>query len=894
MTCPPHLITNLFIDDDGWIRARNEGESQGDGGHPIVTRSCHRLLKEAKLDQSVVFPCGRSRSTNSETSKPVDPPLDEIVHRPNLPKVILKVISDIRRLDAPKEGREEKKTKRGRHGKVKRLEEQRKLRQNQEQQKSERNQRNDDGSEENEGEQGRDPGDDEDFVFVGQSDDPVDETTTPVELRLAAVFNTLRILVALVRPMADHPRSKDLELKMKNGPSIQSKGKNHRCYLISRRVYSCTSVGYRREIIKEYRKLLDEMQAGMSEDMSKLGSDGDYELDVKDWIASLFNHELYQNQELLAKKCIGLSDPNPEASSKLCDALIDRFESQHDVEKQYKLQRAIDRLHDKLMYAISRKFNGVKLTVYGSCLSGLALKGSHDVDVSVMVPELHFMKVKFDMGQVSADAYEKRMRKIIFCVRDCLEFCRRSSFADLFAIARARVPVVKGTDTDAGNPYTKDGSLSFDLCFLNDIAVVNSSLLRQYSLFDSRVRILMLSVKSFAKAKNIASAADGTLSSYSWLNMVVFYLQCVGFLPVLQCPKMMEDHGFKPDPSGNRWHCVNGLQTCYLTRDLVVEKGIWDMPAYVNNANMAHLLYGFFHFYSDVFPRHTVAASCRFGKIQLQKTSLHQTSKVWRMCLEDPFETCDSHCPHDLGCHVNEDGQKRINELLMLARKDLGMILQIQKEMASDDIIGEFVRKLLCPESNEKEEQAPVAAVAPQLERHHSNNAPHRGQRRGGNGANRSRRNVDAKDKRGTYQQKQNTFSKETKRENQIIGSKAGRINKGKGVGVDGKRGGQPVYMHMEEHGQRVRHNNKPNKNTAKYAQSIQQSLQHDETFISEQKKKLDQISSEKKSHPKPEKKSRRRPPKPKKDGAHDIKKADNNDNTRNGDRPQATHENQQ
>ncbi|KAL7453221.1 hypothetical protein ACHAWC_004892, partial [Mediolabrus comicus] len=104
---------------------------------------------------------------------------------------------------------------------------------------------------------------------------------------------------------------------------------------------------------------------------------------------------------------------------------------------------------------------------------------------------------------------------------------RSKSFDELFAIPNARVPVVKGKDVHARNPFEDDGSLAFDLCFLNDIAVVNSSLLREYSLFDNRVRILMLSIKSFAKLNRIASAADGTLSSYSWLNLVVFYLQCI-------------------------------------------------------------------------------------------------------------------------------------------------------------------------------------------------------------------------------------------------------------------------------------------------------------------------------------------------------------------------------
>ena len=82
--------------------------------------------------------------------------------------------------------------------------------------------------------------------------------------------------------------------------------------------------------------------------------------------------------------------------------------------------------------------------------------------------------------------------------------------------------------------------------------MVNSSLIREYSLFDN-VRVLMLSVKSFAKLNRIASAADGTASSYTWMVLVIFYLQCIGYVPNLQCPNLLEDHDFEVDPT-NPWH----------------------------------------------------------------------------------------------------------------------------------------------------------------------------------------------------------------------------------------------------------------------------------------------------------------------------------------------------
>mmetsp|Transcript_5997 Transcript_5997/g.13608 ORF Transcript_5997/g.13608 Transcript_5997/m.13608 type:complete len:402 (-) Transcript_5997:294-1499(-) len=253
---------------------------------------------------------------------------------------------------------------------------------------------------------------------------------------------------------------------------------------------------------------------------------------------------------------------------------------------------------------------------------------------------------------------------------------------------------------------------------------------RIHSLFDKNVRILMLSVKSFAKRNGIASAADGTLSSYSWLNMVVFFLQCVGMLPVLQCPTLMEQHGFKPDPT-DRWHCIAGLETSYVSKDMVAKKNIWQRSSQINDASM--LLYGFFNFYSSIFPQLTVAASIRYGKMSLHKTSFPKTSRSWRLCMEDPFETCNSHCPHDLGCHVKEDGQKRISEQLKRAAVDLAKLMQ--QPMAGGDTISAFLFGFLGPnpKSNGKDERG-SASTAQHKEKARSNAPRHNDRNRGAKG----------------------------------------------------------------------------------------------------------------------------------------------------------------
>jgi Cid1 family poly A polymerase len=209
---------------------------------------------------------------------------------------------------------------------------------------------------------------------------------------------------------------------------------------------------------------------------------------------------------------------------------------------------------------------------------------------------------------------------------------------------------------------------SFDICFLNDIAVANSGLLHQYSLVDPRVRDLMMSVKQWAKEYHINSAKDNFISSYTWMNLVIFYLQCIGFLPNLQSPLLMEEAGLVPDPQRNYWHSVNSLDTCTLKWHDLKRKNLWIMPHEFDNVPLAALLYGFYEFYGYRFPW-TFAVSIKQGRIVISKLA---TPKVcFFFSIEDPFETYDSHCPHDLGMPANEVGSPFIMECLRSAEKHL-------------------------------------------------------------------------------------------------------------------------------------------------------------------------------------------------------------------------------
>jgi hypothetical protein len=191
----------------------------------------------------------------------------------------------------------------------------------------------------------------------------------------------------------------------------------------------------------------------------------------------------------------------------------------------------------------------------------------------------------------------------------------------------------------------------------------------------------MLTVKRWTKAYKIHSAKDNYISSYAWMNLVIFYLQCLNFVPNLQCPNLMKAVGVTPDPE-QFWHSVNNLDTCSLLLNQVVQANAWKQPEELKDIPVTGLLYGFFEFYSHRFPSPFFAISIKRGDVSLPKLTCRKRSVFF--CIEDPFETFDSHCPHDLGTPANEgcanemyrylrEGEAYLREILIGKKKATGL-----------------------------------------------------------------------------------------------------------------------------------------------------------------------------------------------------------------------------
>ncbi|OQR95631.1 Poly(A) polymerase [Thraustotheca clavata] len=176
-------------------------------------------------------------------------------------------------------------------------------------------------------------------------------------------------------------------------------------------------------------------------------------------------------------------------------------------------------------------------------------------------------------------------------------------------IYSARVPLLKFWDTQY--------KISIDISVGNPLALNNTQLLKQYGQVDSRVRPLVFAIKHWAKQRRINDASNGSLSSYAWINMVIFYLQ-TRTIPIVPCI-----------PTDDTCCLVSGNPLTHLGSQ---------------EDSVGALLTGFFHYYAWEFDYKTDVVSIRAG------TTLPKIGKwglglgTWRFSIEDPFDL-----QHDVG-----------------------------------------------------------------------------------------------------------------------------------------------------------------------------------------------------------------------------------------------------
>ncbi|GFH55341.1 terminal uridylyltransferase [Chaetoceros tenuissimus] len=641
---PRHLVTDLELNSEGWLISKHEKEQKENesinNSVPPVLHACTKLLaliysRDSKNKNNDKEDYDKNHKDINSTSTEKENDITNLKHVPNIVDQISAVFHQIHKMTCIQPQEETLKQV---------SDDEEELQQSNSQ---------------------------DSWNVVGKQDssnlemEPV-YYKEPSE-RMHLTFNTLQVILPILQPAMTHKDHDNYDLKMKNGPNIrkvtrkadaekkkQKRVRKSTVYLLfeEQGVYSTSTTKQFNSLSIEYQEIVTYMyrfyrkNKGMPHHYDVNSTSMDHFISSK-MLQELFPTSIPSPSEIIANTLIATVDPTmmkfaDEMDEKIIHPLaLDRY----DMHRHHRNSIVI--LKNRLQQLISNVFKGAVLEVYGSCLSELSLGKSSDVDLSLYIPQMWYYQQQYQSGEIDKAKYQQHVKKTVFRLAGI--FRSRShegntskvEFTKCEAIPYARVPVVKGNYLHANNPFSNDGSLHFDICILNDIAVRNSGLLKAYSTMDLRVKMLMLSIKSWIKHHDIGSAADNTLSSYTWMVMTIFYLQCIGFVPNLQCPVFMAKHGLKYDPN-DRMHTVNGLKTVYLTSEQVHKRGIWEQPEEFRATPVSCLLAGFFHFYARNFPHETTAISIRLGNLSLQKTQFPWMKMVlnvsWMLCAMQRIE----------------------------------------------------------------------------------------------------------------------------------------------------------------------------------------------------------------------------------------------------------------
>uniref|UniRef100_A0A673WTZ1 Terminal uridylyltransferase 7-like n=1 Tax=Salmo trutta TaxID=8032 RepID=A0A673WTZ1_SALTR len=266
---------------------------------------------------------------------------------------------------------------------------------------------------------------------------------------------------------------------------------------------------------------------------------------------------------------------------------------------------------------VKRQFTGARLRLFGSSKNGFGFKQS-DLDICMVLD-----------GQETAEGLD-----CISIIESLARLLRKHpGLRNILPITTAKVPIVKFYHARTG--------LEGDISLYNTLALHNTRLLASYAAIDPRVKMLCYVTKVFAKLCDIGDASRGSLSSYGFTLMVLFYLQQRNppVIPVLQ---EIYDQEEKPEVLVDGWNV-------YFYDDL--DKLRWPR----NVESVGALWLGLLQFYTETFDFREHVISIR------QSAALTTFNKQWTskyIVIEDPFDL-----NHNLGAGLS----RRMTNFIMKA-----------------------------------------------------------------------------------------------------------------------------------------------------------------------------------------------------------------------------------
>lgn len=325
-------------------------------------------------------------------------------------------------------------------------------------------------------------------------------------------------------------------------------------------------------------------------------------------------------------------DPLPKMTSKF-QTILDQVCIQcfNDFSPDALEDQAREYIRQNLENFIKQAFQGATLSLFGSSKNGFGFKQS-DLDICMRLDghetaeELDCVKIIEDLARV--------LRK-------------HSGLRNILPITTAKVPIVKFFHVRSG--------LEGDISLYNTLALHNTRLLAAYAAFDPRVKYLCYIMKVFTKMCDIGDASRGSLSSYAYTLMVLYFLQQKNppVIPVLQ---EIYTGSRKPEIMVEGWNV-------YFFDNLDELSNCW--PSYgKNKESVGELWLGLLRFYTEEFDfkEHVI---CIRRKSLLTTFKKQWTSKY--IVIEDPFDL-----NHNLGAGLSRKMAYFIMKAFMNGRRVFG------------------------------------------------------------------------------------------------------------------------------------------------------------------------------------------------------------------------------
>ncbi|XP_041436095.1 terminal uridylyltransferase 7 isoform X2 [Xenopus laevis] len=274
--------------------------------------------------------------------------------------------------------------------------------------------------------------------------------------------------------------------------------------------------------------------------------------------------------------------------------------------------KAREHIRQDLEDFIRRDFSGARLTLFGSSKNGFGFKQS-DLDICMT----------FD-GFETAEELDS-----IRTIEELARLLRKhQGLRNILPITTAKVPIVKFYHVRSG--------LEGDISLYNTLALHNTHLLASYATIDRRVMYLCYILKVFTKTCDIGDASRGSLSSYAYTLMVLYFLQQRNppVIPVLQ---EIYKGRKKPEIIVDGWNV-------YFFDKLHDLANHWPEIG-TNKESVGELWLGLLRFYTEEFDFKEHVISIR------RKSLLTTFKKQWTskyIVIEDPFDL-----NHNLGAGLS-------------------------------------------------------------------------------------------------------------------------------------------------------------------------------------------------------------------------------------------------